>query len=60
MHRSNFTKGDNLLHTIDFSTLKKPTVSLLCKLESSSLEIINHPNSALLLLGIFAIMNETV
>ena len=56
MYRNNFVKGDTILHTIDFSTLKKAN-SPVCKLVSHDFVIMNHPNPILLLLGAFAIIH---
>ena len=54
MYRNNFVKGDPVLHSIDFNSLKKSNPSPIFHLEDGYLTITNHSNSVLLILGTFA------
>lgn len=60
MYRQHYNRGDIVTQTIDFFSLRKTNSPPICKLEQDSLDFINHPNSPLLLLGTYAILNQTV
>ena len=60
MYQNNFVKGDPLLHSVDFNSLKKNNLSPLFLLEDGYLSISKNSNPVLLILGAFALMYSPI
>lgn len=60
MIKNNYNRADIALQSIDFFTLRKPNPTPTCKIEGNALQFINYPNSALLMVGVYAIAYETI
>ena len=60
MYRNQYGKGDTLVQTIDFSTLRKTNQQPICKVTNNSLSFAHQPNSPLLLIGSYALIRRSI
>lgn len=53
-------KGDTLVQTVDFNSLRKNNVQPICRVENNFMCFTNQSNSPLLLIGCYSILQGNI